>query len=180
MGSIRAYAQAVIGAALASAPALAAAPHVHGQGQMDVAVDATRLIIELRIPAHDLVGFEHPPRNAAEKAALGRALEALANPGGMFTMPRGAGCGEPAHRIDAPAGFSQTSALGATDPNSAVHPDFVASYRWECRDAGRIDRLEVRVLELLRARFEIEARFVTREAQGTLAIRSPRAVVELR
>ncbi|MCF7994732.1 MAG: DUF2796 domain-containing protein, partial [Chromatiaceae bacterium] len=43
--------------------------HVHGVGQLNVAVDGSALLVELISPAMDLVGFEHAPRNEAQRTA---------------------------------------------------------------------------------------------------------------
>lgn len=41
--------------------------HVHGIGELNVAIDGEALLVELISPAMDLVGFEHAPRTEAQR-----------------------------------------------------------------------------------------------------------------
>ena len=48
--------------------------HVHGHGTLDIVVEGEELVAELRIPAANVVGFEHAPRDDAEREAVRHAL----------------------------------------------------------------------------------------------------------
>jgi len=58
--------------------------HVHGAGDLNVAVDGRALLIELHGPAANLVGFEHPPRNAAEEQVVADVRRKLSDPALTF------------------------------------------------------------------------------------------------
>lgn len=65
---------------LLSAIALAANEpkgHVHGQGQVNIAIQGKRGQIEFRAPAEALFGFEHEARSKADKRKKDQALRAL-------------------------------------------------------------------------------------------------------
>ena len=66
--------------------------HEHGSGQLNVALDGKKLIIELIVPAMNVVGFEHPPRNDAEHKAIEDARNRFARADSLFTFPAAAGC----------------------------------------------------------------------------------------
>ncbi|MGB0723575.1 MAG: DUF2796 domain-containing protein [Gammaproteobacteria bacterium] len=67
-------------------------PHVHGHGEMDLVLDGVELAIELRLPAMDIVGFEHAPRGDAQHDAV-RSSAALLKKGEMlFGLDKGAHC----------------------------------------------------------------------------------------
>ena len=51
--------------------------HEHGHGTLDIVVEGEELAIELRIPAVNVVGFEHAPRDEAEREAIRKALAAV-------------------------------------------------------------------------------------------------------
>ena len=51
--------------------------HVHGEATGNLSLDDERLRLELTIPGVNLVGFEHPPRDEAQSAALSATLEHL-------------------------------------------------------------------------------------------------------
>ena len=48
--------------------------HEHGHGTLDIAVEGEELVVEFRIPAVNVVGFEHAPRDDAEREAVRQAL----------------------------------------------------------------------------------------------------------
>jgi len=48
--------------------------HEHGRGTLDIAVEGEELVVEFRIPAANVVGFEHVPRDDAEREAVQQAL----------------------------------------------------------------------------------------------------------
>ena len=48
--------------------------HVHGHGTLDIVVEGEELVVELRIPSVNVVGFEHAPRTDAEREAVHQAL----------------------------------------------------------------------------------------------------------
>ena len=49
-------------------------PHEHGHGTLDIALEGQELVAELRAPAVNVVGFEHRPRDDAEREAVRKAL----------------------------------------------------------------------------------------------------------
>ena len=66
--------------------------HVHGAGDLNVAVDGSALLVELHGPAANLVGFEHPPRNAAEEQVVADVRDKLADPALTFLPNAEAEC----------------------------------------------------------------------------------------
>ncbi len=51
--------------------------HVHGQGQVNIAIQGKRGQIEFRAPAEALFGFEHEARSKADKRKKDQALKSL-------------------------------------------------------------------------------------------------------
>jgi hypothetical protein len=65
-----------------SMPAVAAeqrhaGKHVHGEGELNIAVEGMTALIEFRAPGDSLYGFEHEAKTDAEKKKLQGALELL-------------------------------------------------------------------------------------------------------
>ena len=48
--------------------------HEHGHGALDIVVEGEELVMELRIPAVNVVGFEHAPGDDSEREAIRQAL----------------------------------------------------------------------------------------------------------
>jgi hypothetical protein len=67
-------------------------PHEHGHGQLNIAIEKTRVAIELEVPGMDIVGFEHAAGSADEKAAVDKATKVLGAPLEVFKLPTSAGC----------------------------------------------------------------------------------------
>ena len=68
------------------------AAHEHGHGTLDIVVEGEELVIELRIPAVNVVGFEHAPRDEAEREAVRKALAPFGDAASVLELPVAAEC----------------------------------------------------------------------------------------
>ncbi|WP_021023531.1 zinc uptake protein ZrgA [Salinivibrio costicola] len=66
--------------------------HVHGKVALSLAQDGERVFIELTAPGHDVVGFEHQPKNAADQQAVEDAYALLRDGGKRFQLAEAANC----------------------------------------------------------------------------------------
>ena len=66
--------------------------HEHGHGALDIVVEGEEMVIELRIPAVNVVGFEHAPKDDAEREAVRRALVPFGDAASLFVLPAEAEC----------------------------------------------------------------------------------------
>ena len=66
--------------------------HVHGEALLNLALEGGVLEAELISPAANLVGFEHPPRDAGERERLHRAAEQLKDGARVLGIPAAARC----------------------------------------------------------------------------------------
>lgn len=83
--------------ALIAAPAFAedtreADAHIHGMGELNIAVDGTTVAMEFHAPGADIVGFEYEPKSDQDRAAIDAAIAALSKPMDLFAMPTAAEC----------------------------------------------------------------------------------------
>ena len=65
--------------------------HVHGEGNAEVVIENNAVTIDLSLPAVNVVGFEHAPRNEVDEAAIEEALVFFRNEPWIVFSPR-AGC----------------------------------------------------------------------------------------
>ncbi len=82
---------------LCATPAIAeekreADAHEHGHGSFQMAIEEDHAMIELSAPAFDIIGFEHAPSTAEQRATMASAAAALSRPDILFAMPAAAGC----------------------------------------------------------------------------------------
>ena len=79
--------------------------HEHGIARLGLAVDGTRLTVDLQLPAESVFGFERAPRSAQERATAAEALDRLRTGGaGLIAFPDGATCALDSAEVQAPEG----------------------------------------------------------------------------
>ncbi len=61
--------------------------HTHGLAELNVAYDAQQLIIELRSPAVNLIGFEHEPQNIEQQVEIENLIRSIQAPENYFVVP---------------------------------------------------------------------------------------------
>ena len=66
--------------------------HEHGHGTLDIVVEGEELVMEFRIPGVNVVGFEHAPRDDAEREAVRQALVPFGDAAALFVLPAEAEC----------------------------------------------------------------------------------------
>jgi hypothetical protein len=69
-----------------------AGAHEHGRGTLNIALEGSRLSMELEAPGADIVGFEHKAKTKKQKAAVEKAMTQLEAPEALFELPPAAGC----------------------------------------------------------------------------------------
>jgi len=66
--------------------------HEHGHGMFRMVIEDDHAVIEIAVPAFDIIGFEHAPSTAGQRAVMADAATALSSPHTLFAVPAGAGC----------------------------------------------------------------------------------------
>lgn len=135
----------------------AAGPHVHGVASLDVAVDGASLTLILISPLDSLVGFEHAPVDAAQRAALQAMENRLHDAGSGFLPAPAAGCTLETLEIDMPFRADSATATHAHGHDQDHHhhaqvhghAELTAHYVYRCEHPERLDALEVRLFETL-------------------------------
>ncbi|MEW5788856.1 MAG: DUF2796 domain-containing protein [Pseudomonadota bacterium] len=131
-----------------SAPALAAdhghshGAHQHGSAKLEVVIDGTALHIRLESPLDSVLGFEHAPGNAKEKAAVARMKELLGQGDKLFGPTTAAQCRFAGATVEAPVLEGQSVAAKGDG-----HGDLDADFRFICAQPGKLTGMEVRLPE---------------------------------
>lgn len=178
--------------------------HVHGLGKLDLAQEGPELHLRLESPAANLVGFEHAPRDEAERATLGQAVAALKDGAALFAPTPAARC--------TLAEVSVVSALlvseGGAEPEEAghdhepghepiheqkhekghehehsdesqAHADIAAEYRFLCERPEELKELRVMVFERFPATERLDVQMVTERGQAGAALTGATPVLRL-
>jgi len=119
-------------------------PHVHGQANLQVALEGRELAVELASPGIGLLDFEHPPGDMAESGRLGAVMAALRNPQ-WLRFPVAAQC----RLRDADVGAVGYDRAGKdTDgPGQHHHAGFHARYGFACTHPERLDHVQVLLMQ---------------------------------
>jgi len=108
---------------LTAACANAAPAHVHGEARLEISIEREQLLIALESPLDDLLGFEHAPRNAAERQAVQTMAAKLKQASRVFVPSAAAQCVSTGVELESPV-FGGKSEAG--------HNDLDARYSWRC------------------------------------------------
>ena len=139
--------------------ALAAAPHVHGVGTLQLVMEGSRLTIELRLPAMDMVGFEHAPREAKHKEAVNKAVALLKDSRQILEPLATAECALTSAQVESDLLEDEH------DHGQHDHADFAASYRFDCRRPEALKHIKVTVFQRLPRLQKLEVESVTPTGQ---------------
>ena len=182
--------------------------HEHGHGTLDIVVEGEELVVELRVPAVNVVGFEHAPKDDAEREAVRRALVPFADAASVVVVSAQAEC-EVAEADAAIASMTHDDdhegerhgdgdghdhekdrheteehakhehEKGGADSDTEAHSELRATYHFHCHAPQRLVEVEVRAFEHLRDAEEIDVRVVTPTAQLAMEVHPGSTVVQL-
>lgn len=132
---------------------LSLGPHEHGVGQFNVVLDGNALMLELLVPAGDIVGFEHLPATVKERMAVRRVAAELTKAERQFVLPAAAGCklvaaevdGEQMEAIGHTHNHDHAHTHGSEGHDAHVHAEYHAVYRYTCRQPQALDRIELKL-----------------------------------
>ena len=139
--------------------------HTHGLAQLNIALEANTLVIELGSPAANIVGFEHQPRTDEEHKQVDAAMKRLHEPVSLFIINPEAGCKPGQVHIDSEFKADDHHHEDKHDDHKShadhhegkhddhdkhaaeVHSDIEAQYEWHCASAGNLTRIDVRLFQ---------------------------------
>ena len=154
-------AAAALALALSSTALYAAEPHVHGAGTLQLVLEGGNLNAELRLPAMDVVGFEHAPREGKHKEAVKKAAAMLKDSRQVLTLPGDAQCtAAPGavesellesgrHAADHKHDKHDKHEAGHDHADGEAHADFEVAYRFDCRRPEALKQIKVLVFQQL-------------------------------
>lgn len=156
--------------------------HVHGHASLQLALDGPRLTLTLDSPLEALLGFEHSPRNAAEREAVRRLGQGLRQADSLFTLSQAAQCrlegmdissgALPAELLQEPqtaagARSPLDSSRGAARPaQNDAHGDLLAEYRYACAQPEQLRSLQTGAFKSFGKLRRIEVERATGRSQG--------------
>jgi hypothetical protein len=158
--------------------------HVHGVAMLNVALDSDELLIELTSPAMNLVGFEHAPRDAAQRDAVAEARRALAEPDRLIRINPEADCTLAESHAMLELGEHAAAAHDPTQsatPSHAteVHADGHGEYHWRCAHPGRLAHIELPLFDVFPGTERIAVQLITPTDQSASELTSDNRRLDL-
>lgn len=183
--------------------------HVHGSAELRLALEAGSLEIELQAPGMDIVGFEHAPTEAAQKAAIANAIAYL-DSAVWITLPSAAGCAlekatfhthgfgangqevesgpaPHAHGDEEPASYDrqghghQHASDGAADAHAdhGHHADFHGTLRWQCSRPAALASIAITLGQRFPAISRLTVESISEHGQGRTVLSGAEGHVHL-
>jgi hypothetical protein len=159
---------------LALPAALAAQEHAHEHGvvRLDVAVQARTLSVQLEAPLDSVLGFEHRPRSAAERAAADAMQARLKDAAALLRPDAAAQCRLTQAEVD-------STALQSTAPDAGGHADIDARYEFDCLQPERLATLDLGLFEAFPRIRRIEVQVAGTKRQSGQTLKRPARLLRL-
>lgn len=155
-----------LAAALLAAPlAHAQHKHVHGEGRLDVAIEKDTLSISLEMPLDAAVGFERPPKNDKERAALAAAAQALNDAATLFVPTPAAACAVQASEARVPF-TGKADRHDHAHEGETHHADITAEYKFRCANPAALKSVETSIFKSFKRLYRLEVQRAGPAGQG--------------
>lgn len=119
--------------------------HVHGIGHMNVAIEGSRLEIEIESPGDNFVGFEHAAETPEQRASIGAAERQLRRPAALLILPKAAACTLREVDLDIPGTSAEKHGREHDhkhdDAHDGHHKDWRAHYVFVCASPAALDSI---------------------------------------
>ena len=167
--------------------ALAAAPHIHGVGTLQLVMEGSQLNIDLRLPAMDVVGFEHAPREAKHKEAVKKAIALLKDSRQLLEPLAAAECVLATAEVESELLEEGHTTGHDHDQHEAdhahsdgeTHADFEVAYRFKCHHPEALKQIKVTVFQRLPQLEKLEVESVTPAGQRRQTLTSGQSTIML-
>jgi hypothetical protein len=142
--------------------------HEHGVGQLDIAIDGSRIAMELHAPGADIVGFEYGAESAEDIAKVDAALLVLAQPLDLFVLPDAAQCSVADARAELEAEDDHEDEEDGHDDHEgedhaeeAGHTEFHAEYLLACGDITALSEISFAYFTAFPNALEVEVQVIS-------------------
>jgi hypothetical protein len=171
------------------------APHVHGAAMLNLAIEGETVSIGLEMPAADVVGFEHAPKDSADRKKIADAAHRLGEGFDLFVFPTAAKCvlKTASVRSELMSDEHEKEHAGHKDHDDhgkkhddherheegEEHSEFDVSYTFECGDVRQITQTEIRLFKSFPTLEKLQTQFVTGSHQGGGTVSATNPVLKL-
>ncbi|NLC23669.1 MAG: DUF2796 domain-containing protein [Oxalobacter sp.] len=153
---------------MVSVSAFAHGKHVHGEAEMEVALEGNELAIGISGPLANFLGFEHAPKDERQKKALIDMTGDLHEGGRLFELNAEAACSFTSSQVAVRKGGKRVNpimlqTLGGTEKDG--HADMDASYVFSCKKPDALKSITVRLFTRFPGLTELDVQMVLPKKQ---------------
>ena len=158
-----------------------AAPHQHGHGSLNIAIEGSRVTLELEAPGNDVVGFEHTAKTKAQRESVAKAKKLLGEPLTLFRLPASAGCAVKSANVTIEGGSGNEAKKGGHkhDDHDHAHSEFHAEYTLECSKITDLTSIEFLYFSMFKAAEELEVNIITPKGQTKFEVKGNKPRLDL-
>ncbi len=172
--------------------------HEHGHGTFRMIIEDDHAVMEIEVPAADILGFEHAPSTADQRDAMAEAAATLSRPDILFATPESAGCaigqieigfgatGGHRHEHDGHADEDDHDdekhddhAHDDHDKEEDTHSEVTAFYRLACEKPEALDQIEFGYFKAFPAAEELEVVILSAAGQSAGEVGPDETVFEI-
>lgn len=134
--------------------------HVHGQAQANIVQEARKFLIEVKLPAMEVVGFESASRAKKEQAKINKAKQKLSLSQNIVEFPGEAKCEVVSQKTNFEA-----------DGN---HAEFKVEYAFECASPKKVSELRFSLFETYNKIRKLQLNYVSEQEQTSKVLTKSR------
>lgn len=143
--------------------------HTHGEGSLSLAQDQYDWYVELHIPAMDLLGFEHAPKNTAQKQKFKALTDRLANSDHVIVF-------SPACQLtDTDIGLPGQHDEQEHQHDHHHHSDIIVQYRFTC--AGDVSSTRLNIFNWATSLHQLRAQWLTEKSTASATLTPEQATI---
>lgn len=139
--------------------------HVHGEGQLDVAIEGGKITLALSLPLDAAVGFERAPRNDKERAALADAVKALET-AALYLPTPAAQCTLQSKEVHVPFTGKDDKHGAHAHEGETHHADIEATHVYSCAHPAALKNIETTLFKSFKRLYRLEAQRSGPAGQG--------------
>lgn len=150
--------------------------HIHGEAELQLALEGERLLVSFHSPAINLLGFEHPPQGLRQQHALSHAGHQLNAHSERYTLLGGA-CSIIEKLVELPYAATLDHHDGKATPED--HGEFTANYQYHCQRPKKLAGIETDLFSVFPGIRKIRVSWVFPGGQGATVLTAEHSRLEI-
>lgn len=151
--------------------------HVHGEATLGIVREGASVVLWLRVPGQNMLGFEHDPVSPDELGTARDVSAFLKNPAQWVKLDAAGGCTVTAvdvrlpFKLEPDGSPEKTRPLHSGSPETetehSAHENVEATYRYECRSPLSVRGIDISLIRAYPSLQRIQVNIVSDDWQGS-------------